>query len=66
MKKDEWTAALPDGRNVKYTFRQLTDTIATISAQLVGNDIVHMHNNVRASITREQVEADFASELIQK
>ncbi len=66
MKKDEWIAALPDGRNVKYTFQQLPGELATISAQVEGNVVIHMHNNVRASMTRKEVEADFEPDLAKK
>lgn len=60
---DEWIGALTDGRRVKYTYKEVSAEVASITAQAEGDPIIHMQNNVKAPMTHAQVEAAFQNEL---
>jgi len=62
MPYEEWSAELPNGRRVQYTNREMTETMACITAKVDGNDVVHT-KNVRIPITHAEVEAEFADDV---
>jgi len=63
VRNEEWIATLPSGKNVRYTYKEMTETLASISAQVEGSAVVYMHNNVLAPMTHQQVEAEFAHDV---
>jgi hypothetical protein len=63
MRNEEWSVELPDGRTVRYTYKEMTETLAFITAQVQGNAVVYMHNNIPAPMTNAQVEAEFAHDI---
>jgi len=61
--REEWTAQLPSGTKVRYTYTEMTTTMASITAQVEGDAVLHMLNNVPAPLTRQQVQDFFADKL---
>jgi hypothetical protein len=41
MRDEEWIKKLEDGRGVKFTYQELPEDGAFITAQLAGNDVVY-------------------------
>ena len=41
MPSDEWIKALADGRRVKFTYQELPDEGAFVTAQVEGNKVVY-------------------------
>ena len=41
MRDHEWTKALADGRRVKFTYQELPDDVAFITAQIERNKVVY-------------------------
>jgi hypothetical protein len=60
MNVDSWWATSPDGRSVRYAYKELSDGIAAISATIEGWSVMILQRSVRAPMTRAQVEALFA------
>ncbi|MGA8144226.1 MAG: hypothetical protein WB987_10090 [Candidatus Acidiferrales bacterium] len=59
MSFDTWSATSADGRRVRYGYKELSDGTAAISATVDGNTLMILQKNIRAPMTREQVEAVF-------
>jgi hypothetical protein len=68
MLDDEWIKGLADGRNVKFTYQELPDDGAFISAQIERNKVVYSIFLVEAKnpLSREEVESHFEGELSKK
>lgn len=52
-----WYATSPEGRVVRYGYKELTDGVAAISATVNGRSVMILQKSLRAPLTREQVEA---------
>jgi hypothetical protein len=65
MRDEEWIKKLEDGRGVKFTYRELPEDGAFITAQLAGNKVVYSVVLTKASnpLSREDVERHFKGEL---
>jgi hypothetical protein len=59
MKEDSWISTLPDGRVVKYAYKELSDGVAALSAKVEGRFTMVVQRDIRAPQTRKQVEAVF-------
>ncbi len=68
MRDEEWIKKLEDGRGVKYTYRELPEHGAFITAQLAGNEVVYsvVLTKARNPLSREDVESHFKDELSKK
>ena len=68
MSDEEWIKTLQDGRKVKFTYQDLPEDGAFISAQLARNEVVYSVVLARAGnpLSREDVESHFKSELSKK
>jgi hypothetical protein len=68
MRDEEWIKKLEDGRGVKYTYRELPEDGAFITAQLAGNEVVYsvVLTKARNPLSREDVESHFKDELSKK
>ena len=68
MPDKEWIKTLADGRGVKFTYRELPEDGAFITAQLAGNEVVYsvVLAKARNPLSREDVESHFKGELSQK
>jgi hypothetical protein len=68
MRDEEWIKKLEDGRGVKFTYRELPEDGAFITAQLAGNGVVYsvVLTKARNPLSREDVESHFKSELSKK
>jgi hypothetical protein len=68
MRDKEWIKKLEDGRGVKFTYRELPEDGAFITAQLAGNEVVYsvVLTKARNPLSREDVESHFKSELSKK
>ena len=62
---DEWIKTLEDGKKVKFTYQELPEGGAFITAQLAGNEVVYSVVLTKAgnALSREDVESHFAGEL---
>jgi hypothetical protein len=65
MRDEEWIKKLEDGRGVKFTYRELPEDGAFITAQLAGNEVVYsvVLTKARNPLSREDVESHFKREL---
>ena len=65
MRDEEWIKKLEDGRGVKFTYRELPEDGAFITAQLAGNEVVYsvVLTKARNPLSREDVESHFKGEL---
>jgi hypothetical protein len=65
---DEWIKTLADGRRVKFTYQELLDERAFITAQVEGNKVVYsiVLTNAKTPLSREEVESHFEGELLKK
>jgi hypothetical protein len=67
---NEWIKTLDDGKKVKFTYQELPEEGAFITAQLAGNEVVYsvVLTKVKAgnALSREDVESHFACELAKK
>jgi len=59
MSFEYWYATSPEGRVVRYGYKELTDGVAAISATVDGQTTMILQRSVRAPLTREQVVAVF-------
>ena len=68
MRDEEWIKKLEDGRGVKFTYRELPEDGAFITAQLAGNEVVYSVVLTKAGnpLSREDVESHFRGELSKK
>ena len=68
MPDQEWIKTPEGGRAVKFTYEQLPDDGAFITAQLAGNAVVYSVVLTKAGnpLSREDVESHFKSELAKK
>ena len=68
MADEEWIKTLEDGRKVKFTYQELPEDGAFITAQLQGNKVVYsvVLPKARIPLSREDVEGHFESELSKK
>jgi hypothetical protein len=67
MPNDEWIRTLPDGRGVKFTRDELTDS-TFLTAQIQGNEVFYsiLLNKAQIKLSREEVEGRFQPELSKK
>ena len=65
---DEWIKTLEDGRKVKFTYQELPEDGAFITAQVARNEVVYsiILTKVRNPLSREDVESHFEGELSKK
>ena len=68
MLVEEWIKALADGRRVKFTYQELPDDGAFLTAQIERNQVVYSILLARAKnpLNREEVESQFEGELSKK
>jgi hypothetical protein len=59
MRYESWTATSPDGKIVRFEYKELSDGIAGISAKKDGRFVMILQRNIRAPLTRKEVEAVF-------
>jgi hypothetical protein len=68
MLDEEWIKALADGRRVKFTYQELPDDGAFLTAQIERNQVVYSILLAKAKnpLNREEVESQFEGELSKK
>ena len=68
MLDEEWIKKLGDGRKVKFSYQELLEDGAFITAQLEGNEVVYsvVLSKARNPLNREDVESHFKGELSKK
>jgi hypothetical protein len=68
MPDEDWITALEDGRKVKFTYQELPDHGAFITAQIEGHQVVYsiVLTNAATPLSREHVEKQFEGELAKK
>ena len=68
MRDHKWTKALADGRRVKFTYQELPDDGAFITAQIERNKVVYsiLLTKAKNPLSREEVESHFEGELSKK
>ena len=59
MSFEYWYAISPEGRVVKYGYKELSDGVAAISATVEGRSLMILQKSLRAPLTRAQVQALF-------
>ena len=59
MTLDSWSATSRDGRTIQYAYKELSDGTAAISATADGCTTMILQRNLKAPMTRAQVEAAF-------
>ena len=61
----EWIKKLQDGRQVKFTYEELPQDGAFVTAQVAGNEVVYsvVLTNARNPLSHEEVESHFTGEL---
>ena len=65
---DEWIRTLEDGRKVKFTYQELVEDGASLSAQIEGNEVIYsvILTKARNPLSREDIEGRFDRELSKK
>jgi hypothetical protein len=65
MEEAEWIKELEDGRKVKFTYQELPQDGAFITAKIEGNEVVYsvVLTKAKNPLRREQVENRFSGEL---
>ena len=65
MRDEEWVRKLEDGRNVKFTYQELPEDGAFVTAQIERNEVVYSVVLVKARnpLSHEDVESRFNAEL---
>jgi hypothetical protein len=65
---EEWVKTLEDGRKVKFSYRELPEDGAFITAQIERNEVVYsiVLTKARNPLSREEVESHFKGELSKK
>ena len=68
MSEEEWVKKLEDGRMVKFTYQQLPEDGAFITAQTERNEVVYSVVLAKAKnpLSHEDVESHFKGELSKK
>jgi hypothetical protein len=68
MPDNEWVKTREDGRKVKFTYQELPENGAFISAQVAGNEVVYsiVITNASKRLSREDVEIRFENEISKK
>lgn len=68
MLDEEWIKKLEDGRKVKFTYQELPEDGAFITAQLERNEVVYSVVLAKAGnpLSHEEVESHFKGELSKK
>jgi hypothetical protein len=68
MPDEDWIKTLADGRKVKFTYQELPEDGAFITAQIESNEVVYSVVLTKAGnlLSREDVESHFHSELSKK
>ena len=66
--EDEWFKVLSDERTVKFTYQELMEDRAFITAQIGGNEVVYsvVLTEVKNQPSREEIESHFEHELSKK
>jgi hypothetical protein len=59
MTLDSWSVIAHDGRTIQYAYKELSDGTAAISTTADGCTTMILQRNLRAPMTRAQVEAAF-------
>ena len=59
MSFEYWYATSPEGRVIRYGYKELSDGVAAISATVEGRSLMILQRSLRAPMTRAQVEAQF-------
>jgi hypothetical protein len=62
---DEWIKILEDGRKVEFTYLELVEDGASISARIEGNEVIYsiILTKARNPLSREDIEGRFDREL---
>jgi hypothetical protein len=65
MPGGEWIKKLQDGREVKFTYEELPQDGAFVTAQVAGNEVVYsvVLTKARNPLSHEDVESHFTGEL---
>jgi hypothetical protein len=65
MPDEEWIKELEDGRKVKFTYQELPEDGAFITAQTEGNEVVYsvVLTKAKNPLSREHVENRFKGEF---
>jgi hypothetical protein len=68
MPDDEWIKTLEDGRKVKFTYQELVEDGAFVTAQIEGNAVMYSIILIKAGnpLSHEVVESRFGDELAMK
>jgi hypothetical protein len=68
MPNEEWIKTLEDRRKVKFTYQELPEDGAFVTAQIEGNKVVYsiVLTNAGNPLGREEVETHFKGELSKK
>jgi len=68
MAEQEWIRTLDDGRKVKFTYQELPDGAAFITAQVAGNKVAYsiVLTEAGRSLIHGDVEDHFKAELSKK
>ncbi|MGA3293710.1 MAG: hypothetical protein ABSE45_06975 [Candidatus Acidiferrales bacterium] len=68
MPDEDWIKKLEDGRKVKFTYQELPEDGAFITAQLERNEVVYSVVLAKAGnpLSHEEVESHFKGELSKK
>ncbi|HVB55768.1 MAG TPA: hypothetical protein VNE63_04950 [Candidatus Acidoferrales bacterium] len=68
MPDEEWIKTLEDGRKVNFTYQELLDDGAFITAQIERNEVVYsiVLASAKNPLSREHVESHFRGELSKK
>jgi hypothetical protein len=68
MLDEEWNKALADGRRVKFTYQELPNGGAFITAQIERNKVVYsiILTQAEKPLSREEVESHFEGEMSKK
>jgi hypothetical protein len=68
MPDEEWIKKLEDGRKVKFTYQELPEYGAFITAQIGGSEVVYsvLLANAKDPLSHDNVESHFKGELAKK
>jgi hypothetical protein len=68
MPDEEWTVMLEDGRKVRFSYQELPEDGAFITAQIERNEVVYsvVLTKARNPLSRADVESHFKGELSKK
>jgi hypothetical protein len=68
MRDEEWIKRLADGRKVKFTYQELPEDAAFVTAQIERNEVVYsvVLAKARNPLSHEDVESHFKGELAKK